>query len=42
VKILGECRYAAKARKMVPDESHTLKEFHFVDSRRPVFAAAIA
>ena len=42
VKILGKCRDAAQARKIVPDEGHALKRFHLIVSRRPLFGAAFS
>ena len=37
VKIMSKCSNSATARKIVPDERHTLKKFHLIVSRRPSF-----
>jgi hypothetical protein len=39
---MSKCSDTATARKIIPDEGHTLKEFHFVVSRLPFFGAAFA
>ena len=41
MKILGKCSDTATARKIVPDEGHTLKEFHLIVSRRPFFGRSL-
>jgi hypothetical protein len=42
MKIMGKYSDSAAARKVIPDEGDTLKQFHLVVSRRPFFGAAFA
>jgi hypothetical protein len=40
MKIMGKCSDSAAARKVIPDEGDTLKQFHLVVSGRPALAGA--
>ena len=42
MKIMSKGRDSAATRKMIADERHTLKQFHFVVSRRLSVEAALA
>ena len=42
MKIMGKGSNSAATRKMIADERHTLKQFHFVVSRRLFVEAALA
>jgi hypothetical protein len=42
MKIMSKGRYPAATRKMIANERHTLKHFHFVVSRRLLVEAAFA
>ena len=42
MKIMGEGRDSAAAREIIPDEGHTLEQFHLIVSKQLITGAAFA